>query len=1089
MIYDCNFMKDKIISLLLMLLATTSIAFAQSTQVSGKVLDESGLPFPGASVIVDGTTQGTVTDIDGNFSLSVSDASSKTLSISCIGFETQTVSLANQTTGISVTLPEESIDLEDVVVVGYGTMKKSDLTGSISSVNSDDIVAKGSSNVLGAIQGAVPGVNITQSTGRTGGSTDIQIRGTSSINSGTTPLFVVDGIVCDDIDFLNEQDIEKIDILKDASSTAIYGSRATAGVVMITTKGGLGVKKGSKSSINYDGYYGIAALPRMPDFMNAKEFYQYRFLKFLGYSGGVSTAESGTPNYGMSQSSYAQMALVESSSDPFSTSVLKQMLAEGVDVDWPSIVTQNGKQQNHYLSVNGSTENVSYTMGLGYNQVEGVYVGDETQKFTFKGSLDADINKYVSAGFSINVARIDHDYSSDDGIASAYRLNPFAEPYDENGELYYKPLNYEAMGTDAYQFSDQINPLLYFENEEKKGEEWRLLGNVYLTIKPIDGLTFKTTFSPNYSYEREGQFIGTETGNDQSEAYMTVDKGFSYKWDNVLTYDKLFASIHRINVMGMFSAEAGTSEELSTTYNDVYEGTKWWNLSKNGLDNVTDASSSYSESSMLSYAFRLNYTLMDRYMLTGTIRRDGSSKFNEDNRWGTFPSVALAWRISEENFVKNNVDWISNLKLRLSYGVTGNNSGIGNYAYKLTVSDNGYYPFGSTYTTAMSPSGIVDENLQWEKSNEYNLGLDFGFFNNRLNGSVDIYTKESEDLLYDVTLPYEVGAVEMTTNVGSVKNKGVEVSVTGVIIQNKDWNWSVTANFSHNKNSVEEINGVSESIVSGEHDGNLFIGSSVNNVYGYKWVGVVTDGTMTVPDNEIAASKGFVAGDKVRQTDYYYKCYGLVEGSPIVLDADGDGSIGTEDKQIFRADPKWTGSISTTLTFRGWDFSASVYTKQKYWVYSNFYERYYDYSDRGRVRYNMDFYIPAGTLIDCDGVNDDGSYINPVYQEKTKYGKFPFPNNGGNNSGTQNAYWCGEEGAANYEEVSFVKVKHITLGYSFPKEWIGKIGCEKLRIYATVTNPFVFTDYNGFDPEWADCSLKNDGPGPVTWQFGANIRF
>ena len=1066
-------------------------AYAQQT-VTGTVKDATGEPMIGVTVLADGTPAA-VTDFDGNFA--VPNATPSTvIKVSYIGYKDQEITVGNQTV-INIVLSEDSEVLEEVVVVGYGTMKKSDLTGSIASVNSDDIVAKGSSSVLGAMQGAVPGVNITQSSGRAGGSMSVEIRGKSSINSDVDPLYIVDGVACDNIDFLNEQDIEKIDILKDASSTAIYGSRATAGVVMVTTKGGIGVKKGSKPTISYDGYYGIAVVSRMPDFQDANEFYDYRFLKFLTYGGGVASASSGTPAYVMSQSAYAQMALVEQSSNPFSTSVLKSRLASGYNTDWPSLVTQNGKQQNHYISVNGSTEDISYNMGIGYNDVEGVYVGDEERKISFKTGLDANINKYLSAGFNFNMAYIDHDYTSDDGVAAAYRGNPFGTPYDENGELVEKPFAYEALGTDSYQFSDQYNPLLYFENEEMNRETWRLLGNIYLNFKPLDCLTFKTTFSPNYTYYREGQYIGTLTGNDTSSAYMETERSFSYTWDNVLTFDKIFNDIHRVNIMGLFSIEASDEEGMYTEYSNVYEGTSYWNLDKNGLVtsdgslNVTEASNSYSENSMISYALRGNYTLLDRYMLTATVRWDGSSKFADGNRWGCFPSVALAWRISEEKFIKDKAPWISNLKLRVSYGVTGNNSGIGNYDYMLTVDGPVYYPFGSSYYNGMYPSGIVDSELKWEKSTEWNLGIDFGFLNSRITGSIDLYTKKSKDLLYDVTLPYEVGAVTMTTNVGSVRNKGIEVSLTGNIIRTKDWNWTVTANWSHNSNHVLEIDGTSESLLSGEYDGNLFVGASVNNVYGYQWKGIVTDKNMTVPNTEVAIANGFTPGETVKQTDYYYACYGWTEGSPIVVDVNGDGNFDDEDKRVYRADPAWTGSLTTNLSYKGWDFSLSLYTKQHFWVYSNFYERYYDYSDRGRTRLNMDYYIPAGTLINCDGVNNDGTYINPVYQETTHYGKFPFPNNGGTSSGTNNAYWCGEDGAANFEEVSFLKVKNITLGYTFPKAWTQKFGCQKLRLYVTVTNPFVITGYDGFDPEWADSSLKQDGPSTTTWQFGANIRF
>ncbi len=1059
-------------------------------KLSGTVLDANGDPIIGATVNVDGKN-GAITDLDGAFKLDNVKSSSR-ITVSYVGYKPQTLTVGERSV-LDVKLQEDNEQLDEVVVVGYGTMKKSDLTGSVSSVHSEDIVAKGSSNVLGAMQGAVPGVNITQGSSRADGGMNIEIRGKSSIQSDTKPMYVVDGVICSDIDFLNEQDIEKIDILKDASSTAIYGSRATAGVVMITTKGGLGVKKGQKASISYDGYYGVAVVSRMPEFQNAQQFYDYRFKKFLTYSGASATSQSGTPVYTMSQASYNQGMIQTIQNDPTSPSVLKNLLAQGVDVDWPSEVTQNGRQQNHYIALNGSTESISYNFGLGYNDVEGVYKGDKQDKVTFKGSLDADINKYISAGFNLNMARINHDYTSDTGVQEAYRMNPFMQPYDSEGKLIINPGINTALGTNGNQFTSSYNPLIYFSNESQNRETYRLLGNIYVTLKPMKGLTFKTTFSPTYTYYRNGYWRG---GADEKQSYseMKTNRGFGWTWDNVLTYDKTLNKIHHVNLMGLVSMQATNTESTGTQYNDTYEGTLWWNMGKNGLKDgdtmlIVSNSNGYTENSMVSYALRANYTLLDRYMATATVRWDGSSKFMDGHRWGSFPSFALAWRASEEEFIKNNFKWISNLKLRLSYGVTGNNMGISNYDWYLDVSKGHYYPFGSTYVNGAYPSGIVDQNLTWETSKEINLGLDFGFLNGRINGSIDLYNKKSKDLLYSVPLPLEVGGGSMKTNIGSVLNKGIEATVTGIIIQNKDLNWSVTANYSHNSNHVKEIDGTGNNIIGSKASGNLFINGSVNNYYGYLWDGIVTDGSMTVPDNEIAKLKGFTPGSTVKQSDYYYACYGWKEGSPIVVDMNGDGTLDGNDKKVYRADPAWIGSLTTNVSYKGFDFSATLYTKQHFNVYSNFYERYTDYTDRGRTRLNMDFYIPAGTLINCDGVNSDGTYINPVYQQTTHYGKYPFPNNGGSNGGTCNSYWGSENGAGNFQNISYAKIKNITLGYTFPKALTSKFGCQKLRLYVNVTNPFVFTNYKGFDPEWADASLKYDGPSTTTWQFGANIKF
>lgn len=403
-----------------MLLFVAASASAQS--VKGTVVDNTGEPMIGVTVLADGKAVA-VTDIDGNFE--VPNASPSTvIKVSYIGYKDQEVKVGNSTT-LNITLQEDNQALDEVVVVGYGTMKKTDLTGSVSSVNTEDLNAKGAPSVMENLQGATPGVNITQSSGRAGGSFDIEIRGKSSINSSTTPLYVVDGVMCDDIDWLNPQDIERIDVLKDASSTAIYGSRATAGVVMVTTKSGTSVKKGSKATISYDGYYGWTKAVRMPDFMDGEGFYNYRFMKFLSNgstnNGLLSLAR---PSYKMEASALQQGLLYDGENY-----VMKQMLANGTTYDWPSLVTSDGQQQNHYLAVSGSTESVNYHIGAGYNQQNGLYDDDTQKRFNFKGSVDAKVSKLVSVGFNFNLARQENTYANDDAIQDAYRMNPYMIPY------------------------------------------------------------------------------------------------------------------------------------------------------------------------------------------------------------------------------------------------------------------------------------------------------------------------------------------------------------------------------------------------------------------------------------------------------------------------------------------------------------------------------------------------------------------------------------------------------------------------------------------------------------------------------------
>lgn len=1097
--------------LLLLVLCIELPVFAQNIQVTGNVHDEAGEPIIGASVIVVGATTGVATDFDGNFVLNNVPSNGK-LKVTYIGYNPAEVKINGQSNH-DITLVEDSQVLDEVVVVGYGTMKKSDLTGSVSSVGTEKLNAKGAPSVLENLQGTTPGVNITKSTGRANGSIEVEIRGKSSINSKTVPIYVVDGVICGDIDFLNPQDIERIDVLKDASSTAIYGSRATAGVIMVTTKGGLAVNREQAPSISYDGYYGISKAAHLPNFMDGQEFYNYRFRKFgqsIDQIAGTAPLLKPQTIYGYTRLSggLGQALLQVDQSDPQSPYVLKELLASGETYDWPSLVLKDGHQQNHYVSVNGGTKSSSYHFGLGINDESGLYEGDKSTTISFKGSLDSRINKVISAGFTFNMAYMNQGYANDNAVSGAWRMNPFMIPYNDEGEIIHLPGYSGTYGTNGNEFSKAVSPLDLMRNGTHNRKTYRLIGNAYIQLDIINGLNIKSTFAPSYSSYRDGTFVGyanpnepgkTYGGDDLNTATATVINYHSlgWIWDNVITYQKTINRDHSINAMGLFSMESNNNENYKWVATDVIENTDWWNMGSGTTDNK-NSSSSYSEGSMISYALRLNYGYKGRYMLTGTVRWDGSSKFADGYRWGSFPSAAAAWRISEESFMSK-LNWVSNLKLRLSYGVTGNNTGPGNYATFVGIGGPVYYPFGTDgYYNGYYANGIADKSLSWETSHEFNVGLDFGFLKNRISGSVDWYVKNSNDLLYEVDLPLETGGVTMDTNIGKVRNTGVEVSLTTVNVESRDWNWSTTFTFAHNDNKVKEINGISDRVVKSSNN-SLFLNHAVNNVYQYDWVGIVNDLPMTVPNHQVALDHGFTPGEQVRSCDYYYECYGLSEGRPIIRDVNGDGNIDEDDKVIWNSNPKWVGSLTSNLSYRlpknggELDFSFTVYSRQGGKVFSPFMsgtDDFFKTSDRGWQKIMVDYYIPAGTLIDCDGMRDDGTYINPVYQTETHYGSWPFPNATDNDGAGSNISPVSNYNTAiQVVDPSFVKVKNITLGYTFSKNLLKHIGCKNARIYCTITNPFVWSKYLGFDPEWANASRKNDGPSTVTYQIGANIKF
>lgn len=1101
------FFPGKLAMLVLMFVMAVS-AVAQTKTVKGTVIDDLGEPIIGANVLISGTTQGTVTDLDGNYTLN-NVPEDATLRASFIGYEVQELAVAGRAV-VDFTLKSESTELDDVVVVGYGTMKKSDLTGSVSSVSTDKLNAKGATSVMENLQGSVPGVSITQSSSRAGGGFDIEIRGKSSLGSNNSPLYVVDGIICDDINFLNSQDIERIDILKDASSTAIYGSRATNGVVIVSTKSGSSAKGGNgdckhRPVVSYDGYYGITTAARIPDFMNAEQFAQYRHMRYLNASQKYAAQNDWTISIGNYKTAWLTGGDV-------TTSYIKDLIANGNETDWIDDFTRVANQQNHYISVSGNTGTVNYLFGLGYQGEEGIYVGDKMQRVNLKGTVDTKFGDYVSSGVSFNVANTYNKTIDNTAVASAFRLNPCTPDRDADGNIVNYPGKAAALGNDTEQggddsqFTGTQNPLFDLEGSDYQTRSWQILANAYVEVRPFKGLSLKTTFSPSFTHSRAGQFEASSTsarnGGDNRASVSNTTK-FNWTWDTQINYN-VNVDEHSIALMGLISPSAFNQEKYEQEAYGVVDQAKWYNLSQASSTTYTSGSS-YTEWSMLSYALRANYTFRDRYMFTGTVRWDASSRFDEKSRWGSFPSLALAWRMSEEDFIKQ-YDWIQNLKLRVSFGTTGNNYTQGtNYPTTVTASGGTtYYGFADgTGNTPYAPSGIVNKDLTWEKTTEYNAGLDFGFIDGRINGSLDLYSKTSKDLLMSRQLTYEAGGAKVTDNIGKVANKGVELTLTTTNVKTSDLTWTTTFSFAHNVNEIKEVNGGKEDDIANS----WFVGESINAIYNYSWDGIVSDKNIVVPDNEAAVAAGFTPGSSVLSRDYYFAVYGWGEGMPIIRDLNGDGKIDSKDKHIIgKSDPAWTGSISSNLSYKNWDFSFSIYTKQNYEVYSSFHNQYVAYGDRGMQHLNMDFYIPDGALLNCD-FDADGNRINEVRQQGTHYGKYPFPTNESATNAGAGTIWAGSNAKSGIDSMAsmasanskgtpsqivkgdYWKVKNISLGYTFSKDVLAKTFLTNARLYLNVTNPFVFTDYEGFDPEWSSASLSKGGLSSVTWQIGASLKF
>ena len=1020
--------------------------------IKGKIIDEKGETLIGVSILVKGTTIGTVTDFDGNFSLEV--PKNGTLVISYVGYKSQEIKVSGRT-DFAITLASDNKLLDEIVVVGYGVVKKSDLTGSVGSVKSETIAAKGSTSVMESLQGQVAGVNISQSSSRAGDGFKIQIRGKSSLNEAE-PLYVIDGVVCDNMDFLNPMDIEKVDVLKDASSTAIYGSRATNGVVMITTKKGSSDE--SKATVSYDGYYGVKTVANMPDFMDGDSFLNWRFWRYLESS---MDANTGQTTWNMTDANYENFW---GGGSP----VIKSMYQNKNYIDWTDLVTRTGSQQNHFVNITGNAKNISYRVGLSYQDEKGVLY-DGYNRWNLKGAVDHKISDKVSAGFSTNMATSLKESGSNYSVLSGFRMTPTMPAYyweGENvGQLIEQPGKDAAIYPNGGGPTSNINPLVDRENSKDNTRSYDIMANLYLQYSPIKELILKTTFSPMYSKTERGTFYNGHTQYRSGKSNMAEkynDGVFSYTWDTQANYIKNFGD-HSINVLALFSVYDQRKEGDYMGVVDMPFDVDWHNL---GSGTVQNQSSYYERMTMLSYVARLNYSYKGKYMATVSSRWDGSSKFQKENRWGMFPSAALAWRISEENFMESTRNWLSNLKLRASFGVTGNNAGVGPYDTQALANIKYYYNYGGTVANGFGYT-MINPDLTWEKTVEFNVGLDFGLFNNRINGTIDLYNKNSSDLLMEMQTPFELGSYTgaIISNVGKVNNKGIEIQLNTLNVQTKDWNWETSFSFARNINTIKELNGGKEDLVGNK----WFIGQPIDVVYGYKYMGVCT--------REEAQA---FANDPNMKTKFY-------EGEMKIYDKDGNGEINADDKMILgHCAPTWTGSFVSNLTYKNWDFTVNVYVSQGGTVYSPFMGEFTDYSQRGMNRIKMDFYIPEG----APKLAEDGSITT---QETTHYGEYPFPTNGTNGKGGGSFWMSGEneDRAQNFVDNSYVKIKNITLGYTFPKNWLQKLHISNLRIFANILNPLTFTSYKGFDPEWADAEV-GDGTGGVSsrsWQFGINLKF
>lgn len=973
-------------------------AFAQQITVKGHVKDDTGEPVIGASVLESKTVNGTITDIDGNFVLTV--PSNSVLTISFIGYATQEVTV-NGKTSLTVVLKEDAKVLDEVVVVGYGTMKKSDLTGAVSSVGTKDIKDSPVANIGQAMQGKVSGVQIIDA-GKPGDNVTIKIRGLGTINN-SDPLVVIDGIPTDlGLSALNMADIERVDVLKDASATAIYGSRGANGVVMITSK--RGAEGAGKVSVTANWAFQNAT--NVPDMLNAA---QYAALNNDMLS-AIDVDNSLNPLW----------------ADPS---------ALGKGTNWLDELLRTGIKQSYSVSYSGGTDKAHYYVSGGFLDQSGIVESVNYRRFNFQANSDAQVNKWLK--FTTNLTfSTDVKKSGDYNIGDAMKALPTLPVKNEDGSWSGPEGNAEWYGS----IRNPIGPTQLVQNETKG---YNFLANITGEITFTKGLKLKSTFGYDAKFWFTDNFIPAydwkPTPVEESSRYKSDNKSFTYLWDNYFVFDHTFARKHKIGLMAGSSAQWNEYDYLNAQKNlfmfdNIHEmdnGEKMYSLggSSNGW-------------SLLSLMARLNYSYEDRYLLTATVRRDGSSRFGKNNRWGTFPSVSLAWRMSQEEWFPKDNFGVNDLKVRLGYGVTGNQE-IGNYAFVATY-NTGTYPFGTNNSTALVSSTLSNPNIHWEEVRQTNFGIDLGLFNSRINLSLDAYIKNTNDMLVKASIPITSGFEDTTTtytNAGKVRNKGVEMTLRTINLQGPlSWETSVTATC--NKNEILDLN--SETPMYINQIGNSYVtmlkaGYPINVFYGY-----VTDGIF----------------QNQKEVDMHATQVGAAPGDIRFKDLNNDGVINDEDRTVLgNPNPNWFFSMSNNLSYRG--FELSVFLQ----------------GVAGNKIYNAN-------NIDNEGMsaayNQTTAVLNRWTGEGTSYSMpravWGDPNQ---NSRVSNRF---------VENGSYLRLKNITLSYSFPKKWMQKIQIENARLFFSCENVATLTGYSGFDPE-VDVNGIDQGRYPISRTFSMGLNF
>ena len=1010
------------VSLVSLTLLTITL-YGQERVITGQVTDlASGETLPGVNILVKGTTIGTVTDVDGNYRLTAPDQA-ETLVFSSVGYTAEEVAINNQST-INLAMAPDILSLSEVVVVGYGTQDKKELTGAIASVNSEAIKDLPVNGIDQALAGQVPGVQVSQSNAAPGGAVNIRVRGTVSINSGSQPLYVVDGFplsvaenqVSNPLASINPNDIESIDILKDASASAIYGSRASNGVIIITTKKG----KSGRPQFNLDMYTGFQQVEKRVDVLNAREFATLYvesrnngYLDFFGDQGAQITDDNDT-----------RRALGATSSNLY---LVDPQLADpsqfGEGTDWQDEIFRTAPINNVQLSARGGTDNLTYYLSGGYFNQQGVVIESGFERYSFNTSLQANVTNKVRLGFNLNSAYSVNNLVNGEGswhsggvVTSALMMPPTMGVRDENG-------NYQDL-RDVYPtwgFVDVVNPVQAAQENQRAITRFRAFGSLFGEYDIVDGLTFKALLGGDYVASEEDKFTPS-TLNDRARggntAYQNNANSRNYLSEFTLSYDKSFGD-HNLNALAGYTIQKQRSRrtriEATDFPNDYVQ-----DITGGVISNVV---SDPREWSLLSYLGRINYDYKGKYLLTATIRRDGSSRFGSNNRWGNFPSISAGWRISEEAFMSN-VTFLDGLKLRASYGLTGNNS-IGDYASIGLLSASNFVVDGNEVLGQIKGT-LPNENLGWETTSQFNIGVEVGLAEGRLFIQGDYYDKYTTDLLFQVPVSAISGVTQYTTNIGEVSNRGWEVSLTARNIVG-DFNWTTNLNVSANRNRVEKLGASDDPIFTGNIAGRSHtatIGSPIGSYFGLQWDGLylTQEELDNQPENVSVGGRPAFVGD-VRWKDI-----------------DGNGQIDDDDQSIIGDwEPDFIYGVTNTFSYKNFDLSVLIQGSQGNELYNV-------------QRRNLGIMVLYGnayseTLDRYQSPENLGNGVLPQVKRAVA-----------SSSTTRSSDYY-------IEDASFMRIRNITLGYRLPPTVASSIGLGSLRAYISVQNAFLFTDYINYNPE------------------------